>query len=493
MGISLLALWKDGFMNRPLRILQVSTADIGGGAEKIAWNLLRSYRARGHSSWLAVGRKRGDDPDVVPIPRFSHQSYWSRLWLNLEKRLQRFDQNRRAIRRTRTLLKTFANPRRELPFRLGMEDFDYPGTRRLLDLVPEKPDVVHCHNLHGGYFDLRVIPLLSRRASLFLTLHDAWLLSGHCAHSFECERWKIGCGQCPDLAIYPGICRDATAYNWRRKRNIFSKSRIHISTPSEWLMKKVEQSMLRESIADARVIPNGVDLSIFFAGDKGSARAALNLPQDTPILLFAAYRAERNIYKDYNTLRAAVTRIAQSIHQRVLFLCLGGEAATEYVSDAELRSIPYQSDTQVVAEYYRAADLYVHASRIDTFPCSVLEALASGTPVVATEVGGIPEQIKGLKDLTVHSGKSNRYRLNHATGVLVAAGSAEAMAESIINLLNDDRVRWELSKNASRDARQRFDLEDQAQRYLEWYEEFLGDAVPAPARRVALQEQKIPG
>jgi glycosyltransferase involved in cell wall biosynthesis len=135
----------------------------------------------------------------------------------------------------------------------------------------------------------------------------------------------------------------------------------------------------------------------------------------------------------------------------------------------------------------------VHASRIDTFPCSVLEALASGTPVVATEVGGIPEQIKGLQDLTVHSAKSNHYRLNHATGVLAAAGSAEAMAESIINLLNDNRVRWKLSKNASRDARQRFDLEDQAQRYLEWYEEFLGDAVPAPARRVALQEQKVPG
>ena len=36
---------------------------------------------------------------------------------------------------------------------------------------------------------------------------DAWLLSGHCAHSFDCERWRTGCGECPDLGIEPAIRR----------------------------------------------------------------------------------------------------------------------------------------------------------------------------------------------------------------------------------------------------------------------------------------------
>src|SRR4029078_887423 len=40
---------------RRLNILQVNTFDVGGGAEQVAMNLLRSYRARGHGSWLALG------------------------------------------------------------------------------------------------------------------------------------------------------------------------------------------------------------------------------------------------------------------------------------------------------------------------------------------------------------------------------------------------------------------------------------------------------
>jgi len=256
--------------DRPLRILQVNTVDIGGGAEKVALDLFRSYRARGHSSSLAVGYRFGNDPEVVPIPRCYRRSSWSRLWLSLEKRLQPFDGIGYAV--SRALLRTAANPTEELGPYFGVEDFNHSGTHGLLELVPNEPDVVHCHNLHGAYFDLRVLPRLSQRVPVVLTLHDAWLLTGHCAHSFECERWKSGCGRCPDLTLYPAIKRDATAYNWRRKRNIFSKSRLFVATPSKWLMDKVEQSMLRHAIVDARVISNGVDLSVFHPADRCLSR-----------------------------------------------------------------------------------------------------------------------------------------------------------------------------------------------------------------------------
>jgi glycosyltransferase involved in cell wall biosynthesis len=462
-------------VNRQLRILQVSTVDIAGGAENVASNLFRSYRARGHSSWLAVGYKRGKDPDVIPIPRINHRGSWSRFWLSLEKQLHAFGGIGYAL--SRTLLRTIANPLDELGPRFGVEDFNHPGTHRLLELVPNKPDVVHCHNLHGGYFDLRFIPWLSQQVPLVLTLHDAWLLSGHCAHSFECERWKCGCGKCPDLTLYPAIKRDATAYNWRRKRDIFFRSRFHVSTPSKWLMEKVEQSMLRHAIVDARVIPNGVDLSVFHPADRRSISAVLNLPQDANIVLFTANQAQTNIWKDYKTLRAAITRMAPNTQRRVLFLCLGGEAKTEQVGNVELRSVSYQKDPKIVAQYYQAADIYAHASRIDTFPCSVLEALACGTPVVASAVGGIPEQIKSWQGLNFYSLGSNRHGSNQATGVLVPPGDVEAMADSIRRLLSDDPLRLQMSKNASKDARERFNIEQQAGRYLEWYEELTGDVI----------------
>ena len=87
----------------------------------------------------------------------------------------------------------------------GLENFNFPGSRGLLCLMSPRPGVVHCHNLHGGYFDLRFLPKLSARVPTLLTLHDAWLLGGPSAHSFGCERWTTGCGPCPDFTIPPAI------------------------------------------------------------------------------------------------------------------------------------------------------------------------------------------------------------------------------------------------------------------------------------------------
>jgi glycosyltransferase involved in cell wall biosynthesis len=459
---------------RPLRVLQVSTFDSSGGAEKVAWTLFQAYRARGFESWLAVGTKRGDDPNVISIPSSNHQGSWSRPWLTLEKRLQSFEGIGYAV--CRTLLRTVANPADELGPRLGVEDFNHPGTHRLLELVPNKPDVVHCHNLHGGYFDLRAIPSLARRVPVLLTLHDAWLLSGHCSHSFACERWKLGCGRCPDLTIYPRIRRDATSHNWRRKRDIFAKSRLYVATPCRWLMQKVEQSMLAPAIEQARVIPYGIDLSMFRPAPKDKARTLLLLPQDAEVLLFTANNVRRNMFKDYQTIRTAVARIAaHATRRRLLLLAVGEDLPTERIGQAEVRFIPYQKDPEVIARYYQAADVYLHAAKADTFPNTVLEALACGTPVVATAVGGIPEQVKGLESTGCGSSAMhmNTYGPDEATGMLTAPGDAEAIAIEVERLLNDESLRQRLGQNAAKDAQKRFDLERQVNNYLDWYKELL--------------------
>jgi len=459
-------------LGQPLRILQVSTFDINGGAEKVAWDLFRSYRARGWESWLAVGTKRGDDPQVIPIPKLSYYGSWDCPWLTLEKRLQRFEGIGYAL--TRTLLRTIANPADELGLRLGVEDFNHPGTRRLLELVPNKPHVVHCHNLHGGYFDLRVLPWLSQHLPVVMTLHDAWLLSGHCSHSFECERWKNGCGRCPDLTIYPAINRDATSYNWRRKRGIFGKSRFYVATPCRWLMQKVEQSMLAPAIEQAKVIPYGIDLNVFRPERKEKARAFLELPGDADILLFAANGVRRNRFKDYETMREAITRLgARPRRRRVLFMAVGENLPTERIGQAELRFVPYQKDSTVIARYYQAADIYLHGAKVDTFPNTVLEALACGTAVVASAVGGIPEQVKGLEFIgsSTAAVSLNTYAPEDATGMLVAPGDAGGIAAGIERLLDDDSLRHRLGQNAANDARNRFDLQREVDSYMGWYEE----------------------
>lgn len=447
-----------------MRILQVNTADVAGGAEAVAWQLMQAFRRVGHASWMAVGQKNSQDSGVYTIPHGPYRSRWSRWCLAVTDRLATVMGTARRARRIHRLIGIgLGEPRRMFRLWQGKEDFDFPGTHRLGTIPPEPPHLIHCHNLHGswlkdgGYFDLAALAGYSRIAPVVVTLHDAWMLSGHCAHSFECERWKTGCGECPDLTIYPAIYRDATAYNWERKKRIYAGSRLYVATPSCWLMRKVEASMLRPAIVESRIIPNGVDLSLFHPADKPTVRRALGIPSHARVLLFAAHGIRTNIWKDYATLRKAAEEIAaRTKGQDVLFIALGDEGDCEQVGGVTIRFVPHQRERAKVAQYYQAADVYVHAARAETFPHSILEALACGLPVVATSVGGIPEQVDHGK-----------------TGFLVPAGDAGGIAERVISLFQQDSVRAHYGREARRTAEARFNLDNQVDAYLEWYGEIL--------------------
>jgi glycosyltransferase involved in cell wall biosynthesis len=430
-------------------ILLVSTSARAGGAEQIALSLLRGYGERGSRAALAVGTKFSRDPDVLEIPRNWIRGSFRGITRELLARQVR------VLPRITWQLSRLGDLPNEFDRRRGREPFHYAGSRRLLALAPFQPQIVHAHNLHRNYFDLRFLPELSARVPLVVTLHDAWLLSGHCAHSFDCERWLTGCGECPDLTIPPAIERDATAFNWERKRELYERSRFYVAAPSRWLLEKVERSIVRPALLESRVIPNGIDLAVFRAGDSAAARARLGLPSEADILLFTALSIRNNVWKDYRTLRAAIARLAEHPRARpLIFLALGEAAPNENIGHAQIQFVPFIEDPRRVAEFYQAADLYLHASRADTFPTSILEALACATPVVATAVGGIPEQIN-----------------DGQTGILTPPGDPEAMAEAIASLLDNPERRAAMSGRAEEAAQHCFGRERMIGGYLNWFEE----------------------
>ena len=332
----------------------------------------------------------------------------------------------------------------------GREDFRFPASHRVLEVPPRRPDVLHLHNLHGGYFDLRALPELSGQQPTVVTMHDEWLYTGHCAYTIDSKRWREGCGSCPHLDTYPALRVDGTAGNWRRKAELYARTKLHVVAPSQWLLDRAQQSMLAPAMTSARVIPNGVDVELFAPGDRAEARARLGLPQTGRILVFAAQGARTNPFKDFETLRGALRRLGEV----VVAVALGEAGEDEHLGNVRLCSEPF-ADRRRVATYLRAADVYVHPTRADNHPLAVLEALASGTPVVASRVGGIPEQV------------------TDETSVLVPVGNATALAEGIESLLGADERRARMGAAAAADARARFSLTRQVDAYLALYDELV--------------------
>ena len=392
-------------------ILQVNASDVAGGAEVVALSLHRAYRSRGLDAWLAVGLRRTADEGVLQLGAARSRRH-------------------RALRDPRVLVDAVR----------GREDFRFPASHRVLDLPPRPPDVLHLHNLHGGYFDLRALPALTGRRPTVVTMHDEWLYTGHCAYTLDSDGWRRGCGSCPYLHTYPALRTDGTAANVRRKADLYAHSELHVVAPSAWLLERAQRSILAPAIASARVIPNGVDLELFAPGPP--------VDREEPLLVFAAQGARTNPYKDFATLRSALGRIATPASA----IALGEAGPEERLGAVTLRSEPFVSRTEV-AERLRGADLYVHATRADNHPLAVLEALASGVPVVAPRVGGIPEQ------------------LTEDTGVLVEPGDAEALARAIDELLRDRGRRARMGEAAAADARARFGLDRQVEAHLELYGE----------------------
>lgn len=439
-----------------MKILFVSTTDIAGGAEKNALDLYRSFGRGGHDVKLVVGLKTSDDENVVEIDNDANRNMWSGYWRRRQRAFYKSKQNRQA--RGAGWMANLGELSRWWQWQLGYEDFSFPGTRKIMLNDTESPDLVHLHNLHGAYFDLRVLAELSRKLPVVVTLHDEWLLTGHCSYTFGCRKWETGCGACPHPDTYPAIKRDATDRNLARKKGIYGQSRLFVTAPSLWLLQQAERSALGAGFAGSRLIPYGIDQDQFRPGDRQRARESLGLPSDGFVFLFLANKARANPFKDFKTLERAIVEIAQKTDREATFLVVGTEAPAERVGSLTVRYIGYQSDVERVAAIYQAADLFLHAARADNFPLTILESLSCGVPVVATDVGGIREQID-----------------DGMNGFLVAPGDSQGIAQRALQLMRDEGLRQRMAVAAFETARGKYSLIRQTSDYQVWYEQVMSD------------------
>lgn len=204
------------------------------------------------------------------------------------------------------------------------------------------------------------------------------------------------------------------------------------------------------------VIGNGVDLQRFAPpADRAALRRRLGFPEAAPIVtLVAALRPEKN---HPMFLRAASEWIARFPDLLCLIAGDGPErAALEQMAAAGRHPVRFLGARKDVPELMGASDVVVLCSHpvVETLPLSLIEALACGTPVVATRVGSVADVVN-----------------DGVTGRLVSPGDQAGFENAVASLLGDHDLRARMANAAHEDAVARFGRD----RMLAAYRRVLGD------------------
>lgn len=405
-------------------ILHVSYADRWGGSAASARRLHESLRAAGHPSRMLVHRRDGDDPDIEAlVPPGGWRA--------------------KAEAAGRALGARTGWPEAFLPSRLLLAN----------DARVAACDVVQLYNVHGAWFDLAVLPAWSARKPVVWRLSDMWAATGHCAYAGGCGRWRSGCGACPDLGTYPPLSRDTTAAHWARKRAIYARSALTIVAPASWTERIARESPILSHF-DIRRIPNGVDTARFSPAKRTVGRARWGFSDGDIVVLFGAHIAGET-RKGGATLAAALGQLGTLPNLRVLALGEGG-AGLAAALPVPVRATGYLADPEAVATATAACDIAVVPSAEDNLPNSVLEAMAAGCAIAASDAGGIRDAIR-----------------DGETGLLAPAGDGEALARAIGRLSSDLALRMRISAAARRAAVEEFAMELEAARFAALYDELL--------------------
>lgn len=360
-----------------MRILQINSHYNQGGAARIVACIHTRLHQEGEEAYAAYGRgARVEDENVYQFGRVP-EVYFSALASRL------------------TGLNGWNN-------RLA--------TRRLLRYINRiQPDVLHLHTLHGYYLNFQILfdYINKHKIPCVWTFHDCHAFVGNCGYFFDCEKWKSGCEHCPGRRNYPAsLFFDFSRYMWKRKKELFTGDAPKvIVTPSDWLTSQARESFF--GIYPCVTIRNGIDAeNTFYPRDKQSCRKKYGYnPADKLVLGIAVG------YSDPRKGAKYIIQAAKDLGSEVKIILIGWEKSNNQMLDEtdNIITLPSTASTDILAEYYSMADVFVLPSLAENYATVALESMACGTPVVGFDAGGIPEQLTDRKGIAVPTGDQEAF------------------------------------------------------------------------------------
>ena len=267
------------------------------------------------------------------------------------------------------------------------------------------------------------------------------------------------CFSCPDLNLPPKINFDRTRTNFNFKRKITDLVPINYLAPSKWVYE-IALKCITNSSSSINLLNNAVDTEIF--------KQKQNSKEDDGIFRIVTCAAgfKFNPYKDLETIISSFENISK-IHKIKLIVI--GEKNSNYpgLEHLNIEFYDHIHEFSEIIKIYKKCDVLVHSSNIETWGFTVTEALSLGIPVIASNVGGLKDQIKGLNISNINNSKENMFSINEANGFLFEKNNINQLSYTLKYMIENKSERIKMSENAKIYAEHNFNLKKHVNSFVE--------------------------
>lgn len=247
------------------------------------------------------------------------------------------------------------------------------------DFIKQSDNILHMHVLHSHFMNVGEFLKNIQHVKTVWTLHDHWVITGRCAFTDGCDRWKKNCYKCETLNNYPCVKVDRASTLIKDRRNMIDRFLYNggiLVSPSKHLAQVVNSVYGMNS---CQVVNNGIDLD----SEKmiSSIFAEIKDKRDVNNKLKIAIVAHDLSY-EAKTNSKLINKIANKFGNNIEIHIIGKNSP--FIGESYINH-GFIAEKSVLMKKISEVDAVLFTSVVDNYPLILCEALSLGVPVIATQ------------------------------------------------------------------------------------------------------------
>lgn len=327
-------------------------------------------------------------------------------------------------------------------------------------------DIVHLHLIHNTPFNINNLIFITTLKPTVWTLHDPWILGGHCIYSGDCIKWQQHCFDCPNLNIPFLRKNDTTALEFAIKKQVIQNSQIQAIVASQWMKDKVLYSPIWQG-KKIYYVPFGINQALFKPKNIYEAKSTLGIASNT-LVLFARIQTH---FKGLNILQNALHHVA--LLTPFTLLTVGEKKLlNDLPKTIQHKEYGWINDDVELTKLYQACDIFLMPSEQEAFGMMAIEAMSCGKMVLALDTPA--SALSGI--------------INAPYCGVVA--SKESYAQELVRLINAPHEILQRGKRCLDFAQRNYNSDIYINKIIDVYRSVIADFKPSENANLVLEQLK---